>query len=242
MADIRHWLDMSGVQQALLGYGAAAPVDPFFSSVVALMNPSATDAATTWSDAKANSYTSTSLGSGTTEIETAILGFGGSCCYTALGSSRPFVVADSVNWDILSGGDFTVEAFIRLLDAPGTGNGAAIASRGTASTNNWVLRCINGQLQWVYPGLAGGSFAQAWALNTTYHVMACRSGTQHYIGIDGVVQAPAITNRTTDAAGSLRIGVGAGGTGVEYISHRITKGIARYTSNYTIPTAPFPTA
>ncbi len=213
--------------------GGGGPTDPYWANVVALMNEGAANGATSFTDAKGNSYAR----AGTSVVATGISGFAGSCIYSPAANDE-FHIADNTNWNLLSGGDFTVEAFVRLVDAPGGGFGANVVSRGSAISNGYILRLVDGNLQWVYPGLAAGSRAQTWATGTTYHVMACRAGTQHYLGVNGAVSAVSMSNRTTDNTGQLYIGdQPAGGTAVEYISHRVTKGVARYTSNFTPPTS-----
>lgn len=218
-------------QQVLISLGGSVTTDPYWSSVIALMNESATDNATTFTDAKGNNYTA----GGTAVVETGIPGFAGSCIYNPA-ATDVFTVPTGTGLNILSTGDFTVEAFIRLTDAPGTGSGATIISRGNNNTLGWTFRCVDGNLQFVYPGLAAASLAQTWATNTTYHVAACRAGTQHYLAVNGAVSAVSLSNRATDTATSLFVGDNAGGTAVEYISHRITR-VARYTSNFTPPTS-----
>ena len=92
-----------------------------------------------------------------------------------------------------------------------------------------------------------GSFSPT--LNTWYHIAVSRSGTNLRGFIDGVQQGSTITDSTawTNKSGSrpLRMGrfIGGGGTSSYFNGYaqdvRISKGLARYTSNFTPPTTEF---
>jgi len=87
-------------------------------------------------------------------------------------------------------------------------------------------------------------------LNTWTHIAVCRSGTSLRVFINGVQNGSTLTNsiNMTDTAclvGTNR-GTAAGSIGSAYVNGyiedlRITKGVARYTANFTAPTAAFPT-
>lgn len=211
------------------------PVDPYWSSVILLMNEGASTGATSFVDAKGNTHTRT----GTAAVATGIGGFPGACI-NAPSNGNYFSVAASAGLNFLQAGDYTIEAKIRLTNSAGTGNGSIIVARANGvGSNGWIFRCVDSGLQLAYPGLASTSLAQTWTLNQTYDVMACRIGTQHYLGINGVVSAVSLSNRTTDA-GSDNITIGdhpSYADSIEYVSHRITRGVGRYSANYTPPTS-----
>lgn len=175
---------------------------------------------------------------GGAELSSVQSKFGGHAL--AVGSSGYVQCASSSNFDILSG-DFTVEAWVYVMTAPTRILGAPIVARDGSSTG-WMLRVDQyaGRLAWVYPGLGAGGTSGPVSLNAWHHVAACRAGTQHYIALDGVVTAISVTNRTVNAAVPLRVGRdNATGNGVAgYVDDvRITKGVARYTANFTPPDA-----
>jgi hypothetical protein len=86
-------------------------------------------------------------------------------------------------------------------------------------------------------------------LNTWYHIAVSRSGTDLRGFIDGQQQGSTITDSTawTNKSGSrpLRMGrfIGGGGSSSYFNGYaqgvRITKGLARYTGNFTPPTKDF---
>jgi hypothetical protein len=80
--------------------------------------------------------------------------------------------------------------------------------------------------------------ASAW-----HHVAATRSGNTVRVFLDGTEDASATFSNGTAASSALVIGAFADGT--EALNGwmdeiRITKGLARYTANFTPPTEAFP--
>lgn len=169
-------------------------------------------------------------------------GFGGSCILVPGNSANHKYVASHPDLHIL-GGDFTVEAFVRIPTSnPGGSYGTPVIAVPGASTTGWVLRLNTGQLQWVYPGLAALPHSTTWAANTTFHVMACRQGDNHYVGVNGIATAyPGGTRRTTthtqlDIGSTSYVTMPAGN---KYVAVRVVKGVALYPgTSYTVPTGP----
>ena len=95
----------------------------------------------------------------------------------------------------------------------------------------------NGGTQQIWPG-AGG------ALNTWYHIAVVREGTDIRFYVDGVNHGPGQTPGTdVFNSGSARFVLGGSFNGGAYESHlanvRITKGVARYSANFTPPAVPY---
>ena len=86
---------------------------------------------------------------------------------------------------------------------------------------------------------AGVTWAQQW-----YHLAFVRSGTTFYVFRDGVLLASqgSVTGAFTNFATPLWIGNDRNGPAV--LGHmsevRITKGVARWTTAFTPPVAPYP--
>jgi Putative phage tail protein len=85
-------------------------------------------------------------------------------------------------------------------------------------------------------------------LNAWHHFALCRHGSNWFGFLDGAVGSGATSSATVIDGGTfLTVGNNSAGAGTLYpISGyldqvRITKGVARYTSSFTPPTAPFPT-
>jgi hypothetical protein len=94
-----------------------------------------------------------------------------------------------------------------------------------------------------------GAGSSGWSAGTWYHVAVTRSGNTFKLFRNGVQNGSTVTNSNscpaTASTGALYVGsdVGGGfGNWNGYIDDlRITKGYARYTTNFTPPTQAFPT-
>lgn len=220
--------------------GSGEPAPPPVSPVVAMMNASATDGATSFVDLRGHTYTRAS----TAEVETGISGFGGSCMFLP-GGTGTFTAPDSADFDLLTSGvDFSVEVYVRFLTAPPSGNGSSFVSRGSDGSQNFIFRATDTQLQWVFPGLSAIGTNYTFTTGVTYHCYYGRTGsgggTMNYLAIDGVVASQSGAGRTTNSAGVLRLGRNSFGAPLHgYLAHRITKGVCKWTANFTPPTAPF---
>jgi hypothetical protein len=164
------------------------------------------------------------------------------------GNTDVLNIPDSPNLRILSSGDFTVECWIYPTAVPAS-NGPLISK--TANAAGYVLRVnnVSGSIRaaWVIPGVAEYVFGPAsLATNTWHHIAVCRVGTVVTGYVNGTQYTFTSTNRTVDTTTITEIGgsrdTGAGAfyfTG--YIDDvRITKGLARYTANFTPPTEQLP--
>lgn len=140
--------------------------------------------------------------------------------------------------------NFTVEGWIRL-NAINTAYG--VISKGTATTG-WSVNITSGnKLQFSYTAtqLTG---ATSLAANTWYHFAVVRNGTgtgNLKIYLDGVSDATSAGAVTDNFNQTNSMYVGANRTGGEALNGyvqdaRITNGVARYTANFTPPTAAFP--
>lgn len=139
----------------------------------------------------------------------------------------------------LGTGDFTVEAWVYLN---------ALAANTIVSTyGGWWL-----QYRSDYGGFAfgvGDSFLIYRSYSTTgtwVHVAATRSGTSLRLFFDGVQQGATVTDSSNLTAGSnLVIGNLTNSGSFHFNGYiqdvRVTKGAARYTTNFTPPATEFPT-
>jgi hypothetical protein len=134
--------------------------------------------------------------------------------------------------------DFTVEFWI--YPNPGNNNNGIFTFGGTNSglalalyQGNWFLN------------QAGGNGVQfsSWTANVWQHVAVTRAGTSLRLFVDGLQMGATQSSSTDFVDNQLKIGY--------YFSNgfnldgrldefRITKGVARYTSAFTPPTAAFP--
>lgn len=210
--------------------------DPYWANVVSLIHGSGTDGSITITD---SAGLTTWTANGGAEISSGQAKFGTTSLYL---STNGYVFANTMSAVDLVNNDFTIEAFIYLPAS--TGNQTFYLS--SSAPNNMILRAMvsNSTLYLQYnqnaTSCSGGTVtAGAW-----HFIAFVRSGTTCTIFLDGVQTASGTVG--TLGASAYRIGLGYNiqnnswwfnGYVAEY---RVTKGIARYTSNFTPPTSPFP--
>lgn len=210
--------------------------DPFFSSVSLLMHMDGTNGSTTFTDSSPNGLTVTA--NGNAQISTAQSKWGVASGY--FDGSGDYL---SCACNAFGTNNFTIEAFVRMSSFA---NYRVIydtrVSDGDTSGFVWGVN-NSGQL-YVYLNnfvLVTGTLS----LNTWAHVALTRASGTWRIFIDGVVQSGTYSNTNNLTRTNTRIGMdwetlyGMHG----YIDDlRITTGVARYTSGFTPPAAPFPDA
>jgi hypothetical protein len=252
------WLVVSALQQLLLASGG----DPFFSSVALLLHGDGANGSTTIKDSSKSNKTA-SIG-GLVAISTAQSKFGGSSIRFN-GAGDVLFFADAAN--LAPSGDFTIEFFVYVItSAPDSymfnkGGGVSI------SNASYGMTMLSGVLYWyasstgasydvggegTAAGLIGTPTVGAWT-----HIAITRAGNVYRGFMNGTqvyTQTLALTPYSTSPRG-LSIGGGFkntwgstssgnlnGGTNSYIDEFRLTTGVARYTANFTPPTAPFPNA
>lgn len=160
----------------------------------------------------------------------------------------------------LSNGNFTIEGWVYLTAYPsnysGGNYGAAIcASKSGGSINSGfefdVLGTASSYTSLAFVARNGTSNAVflnpsfSFALNTWYHVAVVKNGSTFTCYVDGTSIGSTTSSTAWTNLSDLNVGW-SGMTGYEYYfpgyidDLRITKGYARYTANFTPPTAAFP--
>ena len=148
---------------------------------------------------------------------------------------------DTVSTEALTfgAGDFTVEFWIN------TSNNGNIMNPSTATgTGYWGLLIQSGNLRW------NNSYAVAnlWAISASaiqdgswHHVAISRASGSTKIFYDGTLQSTQSDTTNYSGTGAWRIGSGNLAAFNGYLDDfRITKGVARYTANFTAPDAELP--
>ena len=148
-------------------------------------------------------------------------------------------------------GNFTVEGWINLSNVTANETKAIVSGTGTDTfglrVGQGYLGSVNG-LNISKTGVADLEYcAFTFSINTWYHIAVVRSGTTIYFFVDGVQQTTQGSGGGSFSFGSpTKYYVGCNNdTNEPFVGYiddlRITKGYARYTANFTPPTAPFPT-
>ncbi|MFA6295705.1 MAG: LamG-like jellyroll fold domain-containing protein [Candidatus Paceibacterota bacterium] len=185
------------------------------------------------------------------QIDTAQSKFGGSSALFD-GNTDYLYTPDSADW-YWGTGDFTVDTWIRFNALPSVGTGEMIFSDGTDVSNNYnYFGLLNsaGAYQWTFAVQLGGVNTIAIIKNTTvttgtwYHIALVRNGNNWLIFQDGTqVGTTAVdADPSPDYTGNKFIGIhwnGGHSLNGWIDEFRISKGIARWTTNFTSPVAKY---
>lgn len=229
---------------------ATGDSDPYWANVVLLMHMDGSNGSTTFTDQKGHTVTA----NGNAQISTAQSKFGGAALLLD-GTGDYLSLAASSDWSF-STGDFTVEAWVYIagnsaLDGSSRRT-AIITSVASASVFTGVIHILGdstttGTGLSLYDGTNTVSVTGAISQNAWHHIAVCRSGTSLRFFLDGTQMGATQTYSASfgDATNALKIG-GSTITSYNMVLNgyldeiRITKGYARYTSNFTVPSAAFP--
>jgi len=224
------------------------PVDLSRSNVSLLLHGDGTNGSTTIIDSSPSPKTVTAVGNA--QISTAQSKFGGASI--AFDGTGDYLTIPS-NADFNFGtGNFTVEAWCRFSAG---GDYAIVSGRGPTNGTFMFRRLSDGTLRIGRSNVAFdlASAVLSWSTSQFYHLVAVRSSGTAYLFRDGVQVATGSNSQSYNmtAGSDTNWAVGAGQLTSNqatvglfmngYIDDlRITKGVARYTADFTPPTAPFP--
>ncbi len=226
--------------------------DVYFPQTKLLLPFDGTNGATTTSDL--SNLNNTATFNGNASISTARSKFGGSSCY--FDGTGDYVDVGGTYWTTgaaIDSGDFTIELWLNI-DAWGGNNSQSLITNYGTNTGGWALYVKNttGQVfwwhyngsAWVYVNRYTGT-QTALSLDTWYHIALTRSGNIFRLFLDGTQEdSTTDSNAMTSSNGGTHSGIriGAVNAALDYPVNgyiddvRITKGVARYTSNFTPPT------
>jgi hypothetical protein len=222
--------------------GPAIPNDPNFANVVLLLHGDGANGSTTIIDSSPSPKTVTAVGDA--QISTAQSKFGGaSILFDGSGDCLTIPYSEDFNYGT---SNFTIETYIYPTAFTNNPN---IYSQRVFTGNGITFRITTlGRLQFFYGqgvGLVAG--ATNITLNTWNHVALTKNNNVVYLWLNGVQDATianAVSLSNPDS--SINIGRYPGLVNEFFFGYiddlRITKGVARYTANFTPPTAPFPDA
>ena len=229
-------------------WAANAGEDLYFGNVSLLLRGNGTNGSTTFVDDSSSNLSPTVVGS--VSISTAQSKFGGSSIYISGPGSRLSYAASALH--VFGSNDFTIEGWLYVV---GGQNYARMLHYGPAWNDNnaWGIAAKNadfpGKLAFFAYKLGGVLCVSTTSIvsNTWYHVAVTRSSGVFRLFINGIIEATnsshvgvAIESATTNGLGIGSSFTGQTG-GEDLTGHiddlRITKGVARYTSNFTPPGA-----
>ena len=214
--------------------------DPYYNDYTSLLIPfDGPNNSTVFGDYSLNRNIITANGDVT--ISTAQSKFGGSSGYFD-GTGDYLSIPDS-NLFVFGTNDFTIECWIKTS----TANKVILDRYAAGIPTNWQIYITSsGYLQW-YTNTAKKTGSIVVTDGNWHHIAVVKSNNILNFYIDGVVDGTGLSDTTNYSTLVTYLGIGAqiNSRNASYDfngyidSVRITKGIARYTGNFTVPTQAF---
>jgi hypothetical protein len=224
--------------------------DPYFNNVSLLMHMDGTNGSQTFIDSSSNSYSLTANGDAQISTSTKKFGTG-----SALFDTNNDYVKVPVDAGEFGSGDFTIECWVYANSKVSTDTVISKGVLATIDNKMWTLEWINASGNWKLAFFGYGEPSTGivrtngdLSTGTWYHVAVVKDGSNFRMYLDGVHQTDHYSNPTISTLGTggvLLVGAGFYAPTTRsfdgYIDEvRITKGVARYTSDFLVPTNPFP--
>jgi hypothetical protein len=225
----------------------AGPTDTYYSNVSSLLHFNEADTSTAFVDEKGVTWTATA--DAKTRHDVSKFGVGA----LKLDGTGDYLTSSSPAGFDFGTGQFTFEGWVYLDDTAtnwllsgindGTGTGWAMSARHTGFSN--VIRFFHYTSPTTGTGHNGGT---AVTTGTWHHIAFTRDASDNLRGfLDGNLEFLQASFTSNYAAPSrVRIGATPQTSGIQVSAAcrvddlRVTKGVCRYTANFTPPTAPFP--
>lgn len=223
---------------------ADAGTDPYFANVVALLHFDGTDGSTSMVDVTGRTWTAF----GSAQLDTSVFKFGGASLLLDRALETDYI-STAHSSDFSADVDFTCEfwvnpdVFVPVVEY--------MVTKRNGTLREWSFYLVGGGLTLAVFNSAGGQEvnligATSIPINTQTHVAWTRQGNTFRLFVGGILDASVTTaafvyGYNTDP---LSVGLDPGITTRFFGGHiddlRITRGVARYTANFTPPAAPFP--
>ena len=202
-----------------------------------------------FTDSSLSPHTITVVGS--THTDTAVKKFGtASAQFDGTGDS--LTIPDSSAWDFNTD-PFAIDLWVNCNSTQTSGSYKGIVSSGGSVwvSGEWTLtmNTSNGFLEWWRDAGAGGILMITSTTNfkddAWHHVAVTKQGDDTKMFVDGTQEGSTYDTGYSLVAPSTGLEIGDNGFGVDrslvgYIDElRITKGLSRWTANFTPPTAPY---
>jgi hypothetical protein len=227
-----------------------APIDPYYSSVSLLLPMNGTNGSTTFTDYSPSPKTVTAFGNAS--ISTAQYQWNGSSGrFDGSGDYLTTPRISAFNWWT---SDYTIEYWINVQSFTTMQAGAAAASvvigsmTPTGGICDWSFGPINSGIVRLYYFNGSQNYINTAATitaSTWNHLAMVKTSSGVSIFINGVQSGTttAVSGTPSTVGTELSIGQLLNISMNAYVNDiRLTQGVARYTSNFSVPTSPFPTS
>jgi hypothetical protein len=212
--------------------------DPDFSSVSLLLHGDGINGSTTIVDSSLLPKTVTAVGNA--QISTAIVDpFGRADAGVIELGLNGYATAPAGSSFSFGTGDFTIETWVYRAN----GENNNIWGNGGAGPGSFGFYILNNKLRADFYFGAAFTGSSTLGFDEWYHIAFTRKGDTFRWFLNGTVDhqsTPGNQNNTSNLCELGRIWQGTENQLIYIDDFRITKGVARYTGNFTPPTAPFP--
>jgi prepilin-type N-terminal cleavage/methylation domain-containing protein len=237
----------SGGTVAGEGDGEIDATDPDFASVSLLLHMDGSNGSTTFTDSSNGGLTATVVGSA--QLSTAQAKFGTASANFNSGSNAN-ITYTSNDLDAAQSEDFTWEFWAYVTEVTTntsfTSASYIVESQGALDLAISLKQGSGGSKYWAFArdNSSGWDHQNAITLNQWQHIALVRTSNVINLYVDGVKSTTSSTvDYALDNASFFSIGPRQSGSSNKLYmdDFRATIGVARYTANFTPPTAPFPT-
>jgi hypothetical protein len=178
---------------------------------------------------------------GNAQISTSVKKYGTGSLY--FDGSGDYLDSTGGTVNALGSGDWTIEFWVYFNALTGTN---IIDYRSASVLSNTLCVNYSSGMQLFVNNSTTAIQGSSLSTSTWYHIAVCKSGSSTKMFVNGTQAGSTYTDTNNYVAGANRPRMGSGGDSAGnylngYIDDlRITKGFARYTSNFTAPTTAFP--
>jgi hypothetical protein len=218
-------------------YEEAIPADPYYSSTSLLLHMDGTSGSTSFTDSGPNALTVTAVGNA--QISTTQSKYGGSAGYFD-GTGDYLTIANYGSLFTFGTGDFTVEAWVYV-----TSSGTSFSFLLTEGFSTDFAFYVDNTRLGMWDGVSSSYYSSADSvpLNQWVHVAFSRSGGFIRGFVNGVLTGSVSNSRNMTNSQAVRVVASSTypNSSTCYVDElRVTKGVARFTSNFTPPTKAYP--
>lgn len=206
-----------------------------------LLHCDGADTTTTFTDDSPSARGNATV-NGNAQVDTAQSVFGGASLLCD-GTGDWLSYADSADWNMGAGGggDFTFDFRVRMAAISATANGF-ISTNPDNDTTGYQFYCTTTSLRVNTGGGTDRGVAWSPAINTWYHIAYVRSGTTVTLFVDGTSIGTVADGDFNNDGNTINLGYlsSAGFALNGWMDEiRVSKGTARWTANFTPPSAAY---
>lgn len=225
-----------------LVYGVRLGSDPYFANVSLLAHFNGSNGSTTFTNNGNATPSSATIQAGSPVIDTSQSVFGGASIHFPNSSGIKWATTSPTNGLAFGTGDFTIEFRFRIAS-----NSVSVnfydGRVGNGDGNPVISMTSGGKVSYFTNGANKINSTTTVTINTWTAVALCRISGTSRLFIDGTQEGGNFTDANNINTANLFNWIAFNGAGASNNGNidelRVTKGVGRYASNYTLDTAAF---